>query len=117
MSRTVPYLRTAAWLLLALLFLYPMLWMALSSFKSSNAEILARSVFYRHDSAGAILPHSADGFARATRHPRQPVGIDSFLHGPEFAGGGPPVRRFFRCTARRTRRGGQTGWRWHGAVL
>ena len=31
--------RTFAWVVLAFLFLYPMLWMALSSFKSSNIEI------------------------------------------------------------------------------
>jgi ABC-type glycerol-3-phosphate transport system permease component len=48
MSRAVPYLRTAAWLLLALLFLYPMLWMALSSFKSSNAEIFGHPFSLPH---------------------------------------------------------------------
>src|SRR5213592_38574 len=48
MSRTVPYLRTTAWLLLALLFLYPMLWMALSSFKSSNAEIFGHPFSLPH---------------------------------------------------------------------
>ena len=48
MSRTVPYLRTAAWLLLALLFLYPLLWMALSSFKSSNAEIFGQPFSLPH---------------------------------------------------------------------
>src|SRR5207247_7625143 len=48
MSRTVPYLRTAVWLLLALLFLYPMLWMALSSFKSSNAEIFGQPFSLPH---------------------------------------------------------------------
>ena len=48
MSRTVAYLRTAAWLLLALLFLYPMLWMALSSFKSSNAEIFGQPFSLPH---------------------------------------------------------------------
>src|SRR5438876_10860167 len=39
MNRTRSCLKTAAWLFLALLFLYPLLWMALSSFKSSNVEI------------------------------------------------------------------------------
>src|SRR2546425_6809077 len=48
MSRTVPYLRTAAWLILALLFLYPMLWMTLSSFKSSNAEIFGQPFSLPH---------------------------------------------------------------------
>src|SRR3989449_9758054 len=48
MSRTVPYLRTTAWLLLALLFLYPLLWMALSSFKSSNAEIFGQPFSLPH---------------------------------------------------------------------
>src|SRR2546427_5350288 len=48
MSRTVPCLRTAAWLLLALLFLYPLLWMALSSFKSSNAEIFGQPFSLPH---------------------------------------------------------------------
>src|SRR5256885_16476976 len=48
MSRTVAYLRTAAWLLLALLFLYPMLWMALSSFKSSNVEIFGHPFSLPH---------------------------------------------------------------------
>src|SRR5206468_15252 len=48
MRRTVPYLRTAAWLFLALLFLYPMLWMALSSFKSSNVEIFGHPFSLPH---------------------------------------------------------------------
>src|SRR5947208_12178719 len=39
MSRPRSYFKTLAWTLLALVFLYPMLWMTLSSFKSSNVEI------------------------------------------------------------------------------
>jgi len=39
MNRASSHLQTAGWLCLALLFLYPLLWMALSSFKSSNIEI------------------------------------------------------------------------------
>src|SRR5688500_3837237 len=48
MRRAVSYLKTAAWLLLALLFLYPLLWMALSSFKSSNAEIFSQPFSLPH---------------------------------------------------------------------
>lgn len=48
MSRTCAYLKTAAWLLLALLFLYPLLWMALSSFKSSNVEIFGHPFAWPH---------------------------------------------------------------------
>src|SRR6185436_16008522 len=48
MSRLVPPIKTAAWLFLALLFLYPMLWMALSSFKSSNAEIFGQPFSLPH---------------------------------------------------------------------
>src|SRR2546425_3779686 len=48
MRKAIPYLRTAAWLLLALLFLYPLLWMALSSFKSSNAEIFVQPFSLPH---------------------------------------------------------------------
>src|SRR6266496_5788128 len=61
MSRAVPYLKTAVWLLLALLFLYPLLWMALSSFKSSNAEIFGRPF---------SLPHQI-GFANYQKAIRQ----------------------------------------------
>lgn len=39
MSRTLSHFRRAAWLILALVMLYPMIWMVLSSFKSSNLEI------------------------------------------------------------------------------
>ena len=41
MNRAGPHLKRAAWLLLALVFLYPVLWMTLSSFKSSNVEIFS----------------------------------------------------------------------------
>jgi raffinose/stachyose/melibiose transport system permease protein len=47
-SRTVSHLKSAAWLLLALLFLYPMLWMVLGSFKSSNVEIFGRPFSLPH---------------------------------------------------------------------
>src|ERR1043166_4949882 len=39
MKKPGSHFKTAAWLILALLFLYPMLWMTLSSFKTSNVEI------------------------------------------------------------------------------
>jgi raffinose/stachyose/melibiose transport system permease protein len=39
MKKPGSHFTTAAWLILALLFLYPMLWMTLSSFKTSNVEI------------------------------------------------------------------------------
>lgn len=42
MKKTGPHFKTWAWLILALLFLYPMLWMTLSSFKTSNVEIFGR---------------------------------------------------------------------------
>ena len=54
-------LRTAAWLLLAMVFLYPLLWMALSSFKSSNVEIFAHPF---------SLPHQA-GFGNYQKAVRQ----------------------------------------------
>ncbi len=41
-------LKRLAWLLLALLFLYPMLWMASSSFKSSNLEIFGHPFAVPH---------------------------------------------------------------------
>ncbi len=42
------HFKTAAWLVLAMLFLYPMLWMALSSFKASNAEIFGQPFSLPH---------------------------------------------------------------------
>jgi len=42
MSRISSHLKTAAWLFLALLFLFPMVWMVLSSFKLSNVEIFGQ---------------------------------------------------------------------------
>ena len=41
MNRALPPLRRAVWVLVALVMLYPMIWMVLSSFKSSNLEIFA----------------------------------------------------------------------------
>jgi len=48
LNRTVSCLKSAAWLLLALVFLYPLLWMALSSFKSSNVEIFGHPFALPH---------------------------------------------------------------------
>src|SRR5207249_12203961 len=48
MSRRSSYFKTLAWALLALVFLYPMLWMALSSFKSSNVEIFGHPFSLPH---------------------------------------------------------------------
>ena len=48
MSRPGSYLKTVAWTLLGLLFLYPMLWMASSSFKSSNLEIFGHPFSLPH---------------------------------------------------------------------
>src|SRR5947199_8579039 len=48
MNRTRSHLKTTAWLLLALLFLYPLLWKVLSSFKSSNAEIFGQPFSFPH---------------------------------------------------------------------
>src|SRR3989442_3428476 len=61
MSRPGSCFKTVAWALLALLFLYPMLWMALSSFKSSNVEIFGHPF---------SLPHqiSFANYLKAIRH-------------------------------------------------
>jgi len=48
MSRAGAGLKRAAWLVLALLFLYPMFWMASSSFKSSNVEIFGHPFTVPH---------------------------------------------------------------------
>ncbi len=48
MSRPRSYFKTLAWALLALVFLYPMLWMTLSSFKSSNVEIFGHPFSLPH---------------------------------------------------------------------
>src|SRR2546425_13376463 len=48
MSRPGSCFKTVAWVILALLFLYPMLWMALSSFKSSNVEIFGHPFSLPH---------------------------------------------------------------------
>src|SRR5881296_2743663 len=48
MSRAGAGLKRAAWLVLALLFLYPMFWMTLSSFKSSNVEIFGHPFTVPH---------------------------------------------------------------------
>jgi raffinose/stachyose/melibiose transport system permease protein len=48
MTRAGSYLKTTAWVLLALLFLYPLLWMAVSSFKSSNVEIFGHPFALPH---------------------------------------------------------------------
>ena len=48
MSRPGSCFKTVAWALLALLFIYPMLWMALSSFKSSNVEIFGHPFSLPH---------------------------------------------------------------------
>ena len=48
MSRPRSYFKTLAWTHLALVFLYPMLWMTLSSFKSSNVEIFGHPFSLPH---------------------------------------------------------------------
>jgi len=48
MSRIGSYCKSAAWVVLALLFLYPMLWMLLSSFKTSNVEIFGHPFALPH---------------------------------------------------------------------
>src|SRR5205823_8138336 len=48
MSRPGSCFKTVAWALIALLFLYPLLWMALSSFKSSNVEIFGHPFALPH---------------------------------------------------------------------
>jgi raffinose/stachyose/melibiose transport system permease protein len=42
------YAKTSAWMVLALLFLYPLLWMILSSFKTSNLEIFGHPFTLPH---------------------------------------------------------------------
>src|SRR5205809_4472447 len=48
MSRPGSCFKTVAWALIALLFLYPLLWMTLSSFKSSNVEIFGHPFAWPH---------------------------------------------------------------------
>ena len=48
MNKAILHLKTVAWLLLALLFLYPLVWMTLSSIKSSNVEIFGHPFALPH---------------------------------------------------------------------
>jgi len=48
MNRISPMAKSAAWIALAMLFLFPMVWMTASSFKSSNVEIFSHPFSLPH---------------------------------------------------------------------